>query len=434
MLKYLLLILSLCFASASAIQAKTRIVFWHSMGGQLGVILNHLVKEFNDSQHQYVVDAIYKGQYAESLTSTVAAFHAHKAPDLVQVFEVGTATMLSSKAAIVPVYRLMKDNNIPLSSQQFFPAIGGYYSNTKGQLMAFPFNSSSPVLYYNKEAFRMAGLNPNKPPKTWPQLEADSKQLLKAGYQCGFTTAWPSWIQLEVFSAWHNKPFATQGNGLLGNNPRVKFNYPLLVKHIATLGRWQKEHIFEYGGQESNAIALFETGVCPMITDSSGALASLSKTVKFPLAVGYLPYWPADGVPQNTSIGGAALWVMAGHSKHEYKGIAEFLQFLAKAKIQAYWSEKTGYLPVTMAAYNYIKNQGYYQRHPNQEIAIKELNHKPPTRYSKGIRLGNYSLIRKINSSAIEAVMSQQMTAKQALDKAVKEDNLLLEQFHLSIQ
>ena len=416
------------------VQAKTTIVFWHSLAGPLGKILQHIVTQFNTSQSQYTVKPIYKGNYAESLTSAIAAYRAHKQPDIIQVFEVGTATMLGSRQAIVPVYQLMQANHIKLTRQQFFPAIGSYYANTKGQLMALPFNSSSPVLYYNKAAFKKAGLNPNIPPKTWTQVESYSKKLLKAGYQCGFTTAWPSWIQMEVFSAWHNKPFATYDNGLQSLKAKVVFNYPLLIKHITMLGKWQKQHIFQYGGQEDDASALFISGVCPMMTQSSGSRGNLSVSTYFRLGIGPLPYWKGPGIPQNTSIGGAALWVLAGKPKQEYKGVAQFFAFLASPEIQAYWSEKTGYLPVTKAAYQYSKQDGFFKRYPDAEIAIKELNNKPATPYSKGIRLGNYVLIRKVNDRAIEAVLSGQETAKKALAEAVRQDNSLLAQFQAGIK
>ena len=427
---FLLSFFLFCFTQ---VQARTTIIFWHSMAGPLGIILRHIVHQFNYSQTQYTIKPIYKGNYAESLTSAIAAYRAHKQPGIIQVFEVGTATMLSSRQAIVPFYQLMKTNHINLRTQQFFPAIGGYYANAKGQLMALPFNSSSPVLYYNKTAFKRAGLNLKQPPNTWPKIVIASKKLLHAGYKCGFTTGWPSWIQMEVFSAWHNKPFATYNNGLSSLKARVIFAYPLLIKHITMLRKWQLQHIFQYGGQEDDAAALFLSGVCPMMTQSSGSRANLMANANFPVGIGALPYWPVKGAPQNTSIGGAALWVLAGKSKIEYRGIAKFLAFLASAKMQAYWSEKTGYLPVTKAAYYYIKQHGFFKRYPEAEIAIKELTHKPATPYSKGIRLGNYVLIRKINDRAIEAVLSGQETAKTALLEAAHQDNILLAQFQAGI-
>jgi sn-glycerol 3-phosphate transport system substrate-binding protein len=426
------LIVSLLFALSA--QARTTVIMWHSMAGSLGQILQTIVTQYNQSQNKYFVKAQYKGNYSESLTSAIASFRAHRAPEIVQVFEVGTATMLGSRGAIVPFYQLMQQNHIQLPSKEFMPAIGGYYANSKGQLMALPFNSSSPVLYYNKNAFKKAGLNPNQPPQTWPAMEYAGAALLKAGYQCGFTTAWPSWIQMEVFSAWHNKPFATHNNGLSSLNARVKFNYPLLVKHLTFLAKMQQRKIFQYGGQEDDASALFISNKCPMMMQSSGSLANLKSTVNFPLGIGRLPYWPGKGAPQNTSIGGAALWVLAGHSQLEYQATASFLKFLASPKIEAYWAEQTGYLPVTKAAYAYMKSTGYFKKNPNAEIAIKELNNKPATGYSKGIRLGNYNLIRDINDRAIESILSGQQSAQQALDAAVKQDNLLLAQFYAGIK
>ena len=433
MKRFLLLVLLL--GVITQLQARTMIILWDSMAGPLGQILQHLVSQFNKSQAQYTVKAVYKGNYAESLTNAIAAYRAGKQPEIIQVYEVGTATMLSSPQAIIPFYQLMQANHIHLVRQQFFPAIGGYYANNQGKLMALPFNSSSPVLYYNKTAFKKAGLNLNKPPHTWPQLEYDSKKLLQAGYKCGFTTAWPSWIQLEVFSAWHNKPFATHNNGLSSFATRVIFDRnPLLIKHIASLAKWQQQRVFQYGGREDDASALFTSGVCPMIMESSGTRAGLVANTNFPVGIGALPYWPNKGVPQNTSIGGGALWTLAGHSKIEYQGVAKFFAFIASPKMQAYWSESTGYMPVTKAAYRYSQQHGFFKRYPDAEIAIKELNNKPATPYSRGIRLGNYVLIRDVNNRAIEAVLSKEESAKAALAAAAKQDNILLAQFQAGIK
>ncbi len=415
--------------------APIKITFWHSMGGPLAVTVDQIADEFNKSQSNYEVIPVFKGNYPETLMAVVAAFRAKQQPDIAQIFEVGTAMMTNPPGAVIPVYQLMQQAGLTLKASQFLPAIASYYSDDQGHLLALPFNSSTPVMFYNITAFKKAGLDPNVPPKTWPALEADSKKLLANGYHCGFTTGWPSWIQLEAFSAWHNIPFASEENGFAGYNPQLTFDNKWTVFHLSKLAEWQRQKIFVYGGREDNATSLFTSGECPMIMESSGDLSSLTTATNFGVGVGPIPYWPQiPGAPQNMLIGGAALWAMSGHSAVVNKGIAEFFAFLTRPDIQAYWQQQTGYLPVTKAAYELSVKQGFYAKNPGADIAIKELTQKQPTINSKGIRLGAYPQIRMINDQELEAVFSGQKTAQQALASAITQGDDALKQFADNIQ
>ena len=250
------------YATASIPNKPIKIYFWHSMSAQPGMALQVIIDGFNQSQQKYKVIGVYKGNYNEALTALVAAFRAKQQPATAQVFEIGTATMMASAGAIVPVYQLMQNNGYPLNPKIFLPAIAAYYSDSDGQLMSMPFNASAPVLYYNKQAFIKAGLDPNQPPSTWPLLAADGEKLLKAGYSCAYTTTWPAWIQLESFSAWHNIPYATADNGFKSYQVQVLYNNPLILRQLTALANWQKTGIFEYGGQEDDAQSLFVTFYC----------------------------------------------------------------------------------------------------------------------------------------------------------------------------
>jgi len=232
-----------CGGSISA-RAQTEIQWWHAMGGQLGERLSALAENFNRSQKDYKVTPVYKGTYTETMTAAIAAFRAKQQPHIVQVFEVGTATMMAAKGAIYPVYQLMADAGEKFDPGAYLPAVYGYYSTTDGKLLSMPFNSSTPVLYYNKDAFRKAGLAPDKPPKTWPDIEDYAKRLLASGYQCGFTTQWQTWVQIENFGAWHNIPFATGANGFSGTDIKLLINDPLRIRHIENLAKWHKDKIF----------------------------------------------------------------------------------------------------------------------------------------------------------------------------------------------
>lgn len=414
---------------AFAQNASIKIQFWNALGGQLAVILNKMIKQFNQTHPQYQIVNDFKGDYNSLLTSLVAAYRAGQPPAIAQVYEIGTSLMLLERPAIVPVQQLMQANGFNVTPKIFLPAIGAYYSS-HGKLMSLPFNSSSPVLYYNKDEFKKAGLTDKDVPKTWPQMQAVGKRLLKAGIQCAYTTAWPAWIQLEEFSAWHNIPYATQDNGLSGFNVKALYDNKYVIRQVATLNKWQHSGIFQYGGRGDNPQALFTSGHCAMETQSSGSRGSLMSIVKFHMGVAEIPYWPdIKGAPQNTIIGGASLWVMQSKSKAVYKGVAEFFNFLLKPATQLEWQKATGYLPLTMAGYQYALKRNFYKKNPGSIVAVNELNNKSPTAYSRGIRLGNFPQIRDINDTALEAVFSGQSTAKQALSKAVKQANKYLKRY-----
>jgi len=285
------------------------------------------------------------------------------------------------------------------------------------------------VFFYNKDMFEKAGLDPNKPPKTWEEVVLDAAKLKASGQSCAFTTGWQSWVQLETFSAWHNVEFASKNNGFGGLDARLKFNSPLHVRHIQNLANWAKQGFFTYAGRKSEPEATFYSGQCGMLTSSSAAYGNIAKNAKFKFGVSTLPYYPdVKGAPQNTIIGGASLWVMNGKSKAEYKGVAKFFKFLSKPEVQAKWHQETGYLPITKAAYELTKESGFYQSHPGTDVSVQQMIVKT-TDKSRGIRLGNFLQIRNVIDEELENVWNGKKTAKQALDDAVARGDQLLERF-----
>ncbi len=420
--------LTLCAMQA---QAATEITWWHAMGGSLGEKVNEIAKEFNASQSDYVIKPVFKGNYSETMTAAIAAFRAHKQPDIVQVFEVGTATMMAAQGAIYPTWKLMKDTGEPFDPNNYLSAVTGYYSSNDGKMLSMPFNSSTPVLYYNKDALAKAGA---KVPTTWEEMGKVGHKLRDAGYQCGFTTSWQSWIQLENLSARHDLPFASENDGFGGMDAKLTFNGPLQVKHIQQLADWQKDGIFEYGGRRSDSAPLFYSGECAMFMGSSAGYAGIKSNVKgFDFGVSQLPYWKsAIDKPKNSIIGGASLWTLKGHSPEEYKGVARFFTFLSSPKIQADWHQSTGYLPITHAAADLTRKQGFYQKNPGTDVAITQMTSTTPTANSKGLRLGNFVQIRDIINEELETVWAGKATAKEALDRAVERGNKLLRKFERS--
>jgi sn-glycerol 3-phosphate transport system substrate-binding protein len=308
--------------------------------------------------------------------------------------------------------------------------VTGYYTDLEGNMLSMPYNSSTPVLYYNKEAFQAAGLDPESPPKTWQEFDAALDALQASGSGCPFTTTWQSWIHLENFSAWHNVPFATQANGFGGLDATLVFNGPTQVRHIQQLGDWARDGKFVYGGRRNESGARFNSGECAMLTESSAGYASIKAQTEFDFGVSSLPYWDdADGAPQNTIIGGASLWVLTGHPQEEYEGVAKFFSYLSSPEVQAEWHQQTGYLPITHAAYDLTKEQGFYEQNPGTETALIQMTAKAPTENSKGVRLGSFDQVRGIIDEELEAVWAGTKSAQEALDSAVERGNVLLRRF-----
>ncbi len=412
-------------------EARTEVIWWHAMGGALGEKTEAIAEGFNASQDAFTVTPVYKGNYTETMTAAIAGFRAGEAPHIVQVFEVGTATMMGAQGAIYPVYELMTDAGQDFDPDAFLPSVVGYYTDTNGNMLSMPFNSSTPILYYNREIFEEAGLDPDSPPTTWAELEAAARQILDAGAaECGFTTGWQSWVQLENFSALHNVPFATQANGFGGLDTELAFNSDLHVRHIDNMKNWADDGVFQYGGRRSDSAPLFYAGDCAMYMNSSAARAGVMANTTFDVGMTMLPvYDDVDGAPQNSIIGGATLWVLRGGEPEEYEGVAEFFSYLSQPDVQAQWHQETGYLPITQAAYDLGIEQGYYEANPGADVSIKQMTLNPPTDNSKGLRLGGFVQIRDVINEELESVWSGVKDAETALNDAVARGNEILRDF-----
>ncbi|MES2584421.1 MAG: sn-glycerol-3-phosphate ABC transporter substrate-binding protein UgpB [Pseudomonadota bacterium] len=421
--------LALSLAASLSAQAQTEIQWWHSMTAVNGEWVNDLAKEFNASQKEYKILPTYKGSYDESMTAAVAAFRAGNAPHVLQVFEVGTATMMASKGAVVPVGKVMLDAGYKFDPKVYIPAVAGYYTSPAGQMLSFPFNSSTTVFYYNKDAFKAAGLDAEKAPATWGEVALAAGKLKANGHKCPISISWQGWTQLESFSAWHNVEYATKQNGLAGLDARLKVNSPLHVRHIENLSNMAKQGLFVYKGRGNVPEASFVSGECAMMTTSSGFYGNVKKNAKFAFGLAPLPYYQdVPGAPQNTVIGGASLWVMAGKKAEEYKGIAKFFDFLSKPEVQSASHKRTGYLPITTAAFQMTEKSGFYKENPGTDVAVTQMVRKV-TDKSRGIRLGNYVQIRAIEDEELEQVWAGKKAPKEALDAIVKRGDEMLERF-----
>lgn len=418
--------------------AQTEIAWWHSMGGELGQRLEEITADFNASQSDYKVVPSYRGEYEESMVNTIAAFRAGEHPAIVQVYEVGTGTMMAAQGAVYPVYQLMADTGQEFNPDRYLPAVVGYYTDTEGNMLSMPFNSSSPILYYNKDVFEKAGLDPEKAPETWEEVAEFSQKILESdAASCGFTMGYAAtWIGLENFSAWHNQPLGTNENGFGGIDAELTFNGETQARFWDDLKTWADAEIFRYGGPAGGADAApaFYAQECAIYMGSSASRAGVVANAKdFEVGFGMMPYYAdVEGAPQNSIIGGATLWVLQGHDEEVYQGVAAFFDYLSSAEVQAEWHQGTGYLPITQEAYELSQEQGYYEQNPGADTAIKQITLNAPTENSKGLRFGNFPQIRAILDEELESVLNGDKTGQEALDSAVERGNQILRDFEES--
>ncbi|WP_246419431.1 sn-glycerol-3-phosphate ABC transporter substrate-binding protein UgpB [Neoroseomonas alkaliterrae] len=422
---------------ATAQQQPVEIQFWHGLTQPLGGMLEQIAADFNASQNQYRVVASFRGSYPETMVAAIAAFRAGQAPHIVQMFEVGTGTMMAAGRAVKPVHELLAETGVQIPFDDYLPAVRGYYSLRDGRMMSMPFNSSTAVVFYNKDAFRRAGLDPEAFPQTWQALEQAARRLKAAGVECPMTMAWPTWTQVEQFSAIHNIPLATQGNGFGGLNAELRINNPLMVRHLQNLVDWQREGLFRYGGRDGQGDALFPNGTCAIIFGSSGLRARIQREAQFPWGVAMLPYYDGvAGAPINSIIGGASFWAMnrgpnATRSAEENRGIAQFFAWLARPEVVRKWHVETGFLPVRVSVFRALEAEGFYRQNPGADIPINQLlrGGGQMTENSMGIRLGGFVEIRTIIQEEMERAFQGQQNAQQALDNAVQRGNVVLRNF-----
>ncbi|MBN9226057.1 MULTISPECIES: extracellular solute-binding protein [Legionella] len=418
-MKKLILLLVGIFFTLSAHAKPVELLLWHGMAGHLGDEVRLLADDFNRSQNEYIIKPVYKGHYVETLTSFAAAFKAHHPPAMVQVFEVGNAIMESPKGVIKPVDELMQEQGISLPKEDFIQSIREFYSKD-GQLMALPFNLSVATLYYNQDILAKVGYSQVNFPRTWSEMEVLAEKLKKAGYDCTYTTAYPGWVLFESFLAIHGLPLTQE------NPARAVFNTPQLGSHFKRLKRWHTLHYFRYAGRVDDATILFTSGVCPLLSQSSGAYNSLSALVPFRLGISSMPLDTKVSKIRHANVaGGAALWAVAGQTKEQYKGIAQFFAFIVKPETQKHWHEHTGYVPIGL--------QGIYanilrsSHHPTLLMArtdlAGDLQEKPLPRF------GPQNQIRGINDEVLEAMFAGFLSPSEALRESSVRTNHVLSRF-----
>ncbi|EGR0286136.1 sn-glycerol-3-phosphate ABC transporter substrate-binding protein UgpB [Vibrio cholerae] len=416
--------------SASTL-AATEITWWHAMGGQLGETVNQLATDFNASQSDYKLTPVYKGSYTETLTAGIAAFRAGQAPNILQVFDAGAATIMSSKGVAKPVQDLMIESGYPFTAQDYIAGVRNFYADNTGKMVGMPFNSSTPVLYYNKDM--LASVNAQAP-QTYEQLEQVAAKLAEKG-QAGFAQSLTPWIMFENFKSRHNLPLSDKQNGYQDLSTKIMFNSDDMLMHVKKLKEWSDKGYYKYYGSDWDANQTpFERGEVAMWMGSSGSFGGLRNRVKFNLGTTYLPYWESvTKNPTHTFIGGAALFVLQGHTPAQDKGVAAFFAYLTKPETQMSWHKTTGYVPVTNAAYDLTKQSGYYQENPDAEVGVKQLS-LPEGEWTKGYRLGYYPQVREVMHREFDNIFSGRSTVESSLNKVEDESARLLNRFARTVQ
>ncbi len=419
-------------AMSTAAFAEVEVQWWHAMGGANGERVDKIAGDFNASQSDYKIVPVYKGNYTETMTAAIASFRAKQHPHIVQVFEVGTATMMSAKGAVYPMEQLMKDAGEPFDKSDYLPAVISYYQTPEGELLSMPFNSSTPVLWYNADALKAAGVDV---PETWDDVKSVSKALVGNGMKCGLSFGWQSWVMIENFSAWHDIPMGTKENGFAGFDTEFTFNNDHVVARLDDIASMSADSSFVYAGRRGDSLPSFTNGECGMWINSSAYYGSMTSQAKFDFAQTMLPLdTNVASAPQNSIIGGATLWALAGHEEEEYKGVAKFMTYLSSPEVQAWWHQETGYVPITTAAYELSKEQGFYETNPGTDTAIQQLSLNTPTPNSRGVRFGNFVQVRDVINEEMEAIWAGSKTAQEGLDEAVSRGNELLRKFERSVK
>lgn len=427
MLKTKVLLAGAASLFATFAQAQTELTWWHAMGGNLGETVNEIANRFNAAQSDYTITPVFKGGYEDTLTATIAAFRAGEQPNIVQVFDAGAATIMGAEGAVIPAEDLMVQAGVDFDANDYISGVRYFYANSAGKMVGMPFNSSTPILYYNVDALAKAGV---EPPKTWEDFEAMAPKLVEAGY-IPLAQSHSPWIWTENFHSRHNLPFASNNNGFDGSDgTKILVNNDAMKAHFTAAKKWLDNGWYGYYGAGWNDNqSPFENGDVAMWLGSSGSFGGLLNSTDFEFSATYLPYWEAITTePTQTFIGGAALFALSGKSAEENKGSAEFFRFLSSPEIQLMWHKETGYVPITTAAYEMATAEGYYNEKPQAEIGIKQLS-LPSGDNSKGYRMGFYVQIRDVMNREYGRIFAGETDVDSAFAVIEEEGNKLLERF-----
>ena len=422
---------ALCLPQGAQAQQRIKFEYWYGLTAQLGDIMVDHCKRFNESQTKYEAVCVGQGGYDKAEQNTIAAYRSKQQPTLVQIYDAGTVNFMLS-GAIYPANQLVKDFDMKVDWADYFPGVANYYATSKGEMWSFPYNSSTALLYWNKDAW--AKIGKTKGPETIEEWFGDLRKMKAAGVECGFAFDYDTWMPLEQFSAIHNLPIATKNNGYDGLDAEVTFHKTRLVDYMKDWKKLQDEGIARVQTAQTGKTKnqAFADGSCATMLSSVADHGVIAATAVPGLnwGVAMLPVY--EGTKrQNSLVGGASLWIMAGKSKEEYEAAAAYLAFLAKPEEALWFSTVTGYIPIRNSGFKYLMDQKFYEdkKYAGRELAITSLTATPPSPLSRGIRLGNFTQIRSEIRSELEAAFTGKKDMQQAMNDAADRSNQILRRF-----
>lgn len=433
-MKRLILLATTAVVLASGANAaeRTKFEFWYGLTGDLGEVVAKHCQLFNQSQDKYEAVCTGQGGYDKAEQNTIAAYRSKQHPTIVQIYDAGTVNFMLS-GAIYPATKFANDYKLDIDWKSYFPGIANYYATSTGEMWSFPYNSSTAVFYWNKEAF--AKIGKTEAPKTWAEFGEDLKAMKAAGVPCGFAFDFDSWMDLEQFSATNSIPLATLDNGYGGLGAELAFNKTAFVDHMKDFKSWLDAGYAKIQTKQmgKDVVQAFADGTCAATITSIANHGTVhntqAKDLKWDVAM--MPVIDA-AKRTNSMVGGASLWVMEGKSPAEYEAAAAFLKYVTAPDTgEKYIAENTGYIPVTTKGYELLKADGFYKdpKRFNRDIAIASLTASEVTPLSRGIRLGNFTSIRAELRSELEAAFTGQKDMQAAIDSVVERGNQILRRY-----
>ncbi|KEO82199.1 ABC transporter substrate-binding protein [Tumebacillus flagellatus] len=405
----------------AASNGVVELTLWHAMGGGAGKGLDAIVQAFNDSHDKIKVNAVFQGSYDDEFNKYKTAQGSDTAPALMQVYDIGTRYMIDSEAA-VPVQKFIDAEKYDTSD--FEKNILNYYT-LDGKLYSMPFNSSNPILYYNKDAFKEAGLDPNQPPKTWAEVNEDAKKLTKktGGGQTeryGMSMAIYGWF-FEQYMANQLQLYANNGNGRQGRATQAVFNNDAGVAFVD----WWKQGVDSgtfgnFGRKTADTQAAFAAGKTAMFIDSTAAVRGVVDGAQGKFEVGTAELPKTDGAPGGVIIGGGSMWIMKDQPEAKQKAAWEFIKFMADPKTQAVWHTATGYFPIRTKAYDVQELKDFDAKYPQFQTAVNQLHNTKPSEATSGAVIGVFPEARATVETTIEDVLLGKKTTKDSLDGAAQ--------------
>ncbi|MDQ5946689.1 MAG: sn-glycerol 3-phosphate transport system substrate-binding protein [Pseudomonadota bacterium] len=396
--------LFISLGAIAPVQAVTEVDFYHQLDRARGEKLAGLVEQFNAQSKDYRVKLVQSANVGAPAVLNLAT-------------PANVATFSESQAKFRPLHKVMADAKEKFDGKQFTPELRVRVTDAKGNLVALPLAMSTPVLFYNKNAFRKAGLDPNTPPKTWWEVQTVAGKLLDSGLRCPYTTSWPAWVHIDNTSA-------LNGSDVAGPKGDWTFNSLVQVKHIALLASWHKSFYFHYFGRGDEADRHFAAGECGMLTTGSAFAATLRDSSSLDIGVAPLPYYDdVFGAPQHTLADGASVWIGEGKSPAEYKAAASFIQYLVTPEVQVEVTRMGGFLPMTSVARAVASSKLLAGDLAGLHVAYGQLKKEGATH---PLRVSQVEPVRIIVEEELEAVWANKKPAKEALDTAVARGNVIL--------